>query len=70
MRMYRMIDTANDYGNEHEIGEALQFLFSNNIVKREELFIQCKLWNGNMRTKPVNLVELDLKATLKDLKVD
>ena len=31
---YRMIDCANDYGNEHVIGEALQELFADEIVKR------------------------------------
>jgi diketogulonate reductase-like aldo/keto reductase len=46
---YRLIDTANDYGNEHMIGEALQELFSRGVVKREDLFIQSKLWNANHR---------------------
>ena len=31
---YRMIDCANDYGNEHVIGEALQELFAEGVVKR------------------------------------
>ena len=46
---YRLIDTANDYGNEHMIGEALQELFRRGVVKREDLFIQAKLWNANHR---------------------
>ena len=29
-----MIDCANDYGNEHIIGEALKELFEDGIVKR------------------------------------
>ena len=29
-----MIDCANDYGNEHVIGEALQELFAEGVVKR------------------------------------
>ena len=37
---YRFIDCANDYDNEHVIGEALQQLFAEGTVKREELFIQ------------------------------
>ena len=42
---YRFIDCANDYDNEHVIGEALQQLFAEGTVKREELFIQVMyLW--------------------------
>ena len=37
---YRTIDCANDYDNEHVIGEALQELFREGVVTREELFIQ------------------------------
>ena len=37
---YRLIDCANDYDNEHVIGEALQELFREGVVTREELFIQ------------------------------
>ena len=31
---YRFIDTANDYCNEDKIGEALQELFKEGVVKR------------------------------------
>ncbi|CAD7939580.1 unnamed protein product [Amoebophrya sp. A120] len=64
---YRMIDTANDYGNEHEVGAGLQHCLQNGVVTRDELFVQCKLWNANMRP---DLVRLDLLATLKDLQLD
>ena len=64
---YRFIDCANDYDNEHVIGEALQELFKEGVVKRSELFIQAKLWNSNHRPEHV---EPDLDATLKDLQLD
>lgn len=64
---YRLIDTANDYGNEPQIGEAIKELIQEKVVKREELFIQCKLFSGNHRKE---FVSVDLKETLKDLQVD
>ena len=62
-----MIDCANDYDNEHVIGSALKKLFAEGVVKREELFIQAKLWNANHRTEHV---KPDLEATLTDLQLD
>ena len=62
-----MVDCANDYGNEAEIGQALKELLSSGAVKREELFIQAKLWNSNHRT---DHVKVDLMATLEDLQLD
>ena len=37
---YRLIDTAQSYGNEEAVGKAIK----NSGVKREELFIATKLW--------------------------
>jgi diketogulonate reductase-like aldo/keto reductase len=37
---YRLIDTAQCYGNEEAVGKAIK----NSNVKREELFITTKLW--------------------------
>ena len=63
---YRMIDTANDYGNEPDIGDALvELIEKDKTVKREELFIQSKLWNTNHRKEHV---KGDLMATLEELK--
>jgi len=63
---YRNIDCANDYDNEHVIGEAFQELFKEGVVTREELFVQAKLWNSNHRPEHV---KDDLMATLKDLQL-
>ena len=40
---YRLIDTAVAYKNEEFIGTAIDYCIKNNIVKREELFINTKL---------------------------
>lgn len=40
---YRLIDTAQSYGNEEAVGEAIQ----KTSVPREELFITTKVWISN-----------------------
>ena len=64
---YRHIDTAAIYGNESEIGEALQELFQDGTVKRNELFITSKLWND--AHNPDDVLPA-LKESLKKLKLD
>ena len=47
---YRLIDTAQSYGNEEAVGNAIK----NSGIKRQELFITTKLWiqsNGYEDTK-------------------
>ena len=41
---YRHIDCAHLYGNEAEIGEVFQDVFSAGRIKREDVFITSKLW--------------------------
>ena len=64
---YRNIDTANDYNNEPEVGAAIKKCIDDGLVTRDELFVQCKLWNSNHR--PEHVVQ-DLDATLADLGLD
>ncbi|KAK9378822.1 NADP-dependent oxidoreductase domain-containing protein [Kockiozyma suomiensis] len=42
---YRLIDGAQDYGNEKEAGEGVRKAIADGLVTREELFITSKLWN-------------------------
>ena len=64
---YRHIDCASIYGNEHEVGTAIQELISTGVVKRDELFITSKVWNTfHSKQKVIESFE----ATIKALQVD
>ena len=64
---YCHIDCAAIYGNEKEIGDALQFAFVSGLVKREEIFITSKLWNSDHAPEQV---EVAIRKTLTDLQLD
>jgi alcohol dehydrogenase (NADP+) len=64
---YQHIDCASIYGNEEEIGEAFNSVFSAGHVKREDIFVTSKLWNADHH--PDN-VEKACKKTLSDLQFD
>jgi alcohol dehydrogenase (NADP+) len=64
---YRHIDTAAIYGNEEQIGEALQEIFSEGTILREEVFITSKLWNDSHQEGQVMPA---LTNTLKRLQLD
>jgi alcohol dehydrogenase (NADP+) len=64
---YRHIDCAWIYGNEAEIGEALQQAFREGVLKREELWVTSKLWNDSHRKEDVLPA---LEDTLRKLQLD
>lgn len=64
---YRHIDCAAIYGNEHEVGRAIDDAVGAGDVSREELWITSKLWNDSHRPKHVRPA---LQNTLSDLRLD
>lgn len=63
---YRHIDAAAIYGNEAEIGEALEQAFADGVVRREELWITSKLWCDCHAPEDVRPA---LERTLADLRL-
>lgn len=45
---YRLIDTAQVYGNEVGTGEGIRRGLKENNLKREDLFITSKVWNNHL----------------------
>jgi diketogulonate reductase-like aldo/keto reductase len=64
---FRLLDAAERYRNEKEVGEAMQEAFKAGTIKREEVFIATKLWNNNHRPKRVKPA---FEASLKKLQLD
>ncbi|XP_058796898.1 aldo-keto reductase family 1 member B1-like isoform X2 [Phymastichus coffea] len=64
---YRHIDTAQVYGNEKEIGQAITDLIEEGIITREEIFVTSKLSSTRHRS---DLVEPALRQTLSDLNIE
>ncbi|MEJ2614297.1 MAG: aldo/keto reductase [Ignavibacteriaceae bacterium] len=62
---YRHIDCASVYGNEKNIGYALNEIFNSGFLKRENLWITSKVWN-DMHDK----VGDSCRKTLSDLQID
>src|SRR4029453_7703730 len=50
---FRHFDCAERYGNEREVGSALQAGSAAGDIAREDIFITTKLWNSNHRPERV-----------------
>src|ERR1700758_1995365 len=46
---FRQLDSSERYRNEKEVGEAMQEVFKERKIKREEVFMATKLWNNHHR---------------------
>src|SRR3984957_15021722 len=64
---FRVIDTAERYRTETEVGEAMQEVFQGGKIKREDVFVITKLWNTNHRPERAKLA---CEASLKKLQLD
>ena len=64
---YHLIDCAHWYENEESVGDELQSLFKEGVIKREDLFITSKLHPSYMAKEDVVPM---LKQQLKNLKLD
>ena len=64
---FRALDTAERYGTEKEVGEAMKEVFKAGKIKREDVFVATKLWNTNHRPERVKPA---FEASLKKLQLD
>src|SRR5271167_993216 len=64
---FRLLDTAERYRTEKEVGEAMQEVFKAGKVKREDVFVITKLWNTNHRPQRVKPA---CEASLKKLQLE
>jgi alcohol dehydrogenase (NADP+) len=64
---FRHFDCAERYGNEREVGEALQAGLAVGGIAREEIFVTTKLWNSNHRPERV---EPAFEASLERLRIN
>src|SRR5580704_12380517 len=63
---FRHFDCAERYGNEREVGSALQAGLAAPGIAREDIFVTTKLWNSNHRPERV---EPAFEASLERLRL-
>lgn len=64
---FRLLDTAERYQTEREVGEAMQEVFKRGKIKRVDVFVVTKLWNTNHRPERVKPA---FEVSLKKLQLD
>jgi diketogulonate reductase-like aldo/keto reductase len=64
---FRLLDTSERYRTEKEVGEAMQEVFKEGKIKREDVFVVTKLWNTNHRPERVKPA---FEASLKKLQLN
>jgi diketogulonate reductase-like aldo/keto reductase len=64
---FRLLDTAERYRTEKEVGEGMLEVFKEGKIKREDVFVITKLWNTNHRPERVKPA---FEASLKRLQLD
>lgn len=64
---FRHVDCAERYGNEREVGKALQLGLAAAGIARDDIFVTTKLWNTNHRPERV---EPAFAASLDRLQLD
>jgi diketogulonate reductase-like aldo/keto reductase len=64
---FRVLDTAERYRTEKEVGEAMQEVFQAGKIKRKDVFVITKLWNSNHRPERAKAA---FEASLKKLQLD
>ncbi|HEY4308716.1 MAG TPA: aldo/keto reductase [Pirellulales bacterium] len=64
---FRLLDTAERYKTEREVGEAMQEVFQKRDIKREDVFVITKLWNTNHRPDRARLA---FESSLEKLQLE
>lgn len=64
---YRLIDTAQIYGNESGVGEGIKEGLAKTGLNREDLFVTSKVWNfGMSKAETITSVEVSLEKLQLD----